>query len=174
MHEGPGGLRREEGVGQGRHEPGIGEPGEGRERDSDGDGGTQILFGGDLGRYNRPVLPDPSAVDTADVLLLESTYGDRAHDPDDNGDRLATVIRETYQLITKSFDKMIEIRMSVPESLPVTGDPSGLTQVLMNLCTNARDAMPRRMTPTLLRLFRMSQAATARPTAVDVKLLLNE
>ena len=61
----------------------------------EGDGGTQILFSGDLGRYNRPVLPDPSAVDTAGVLLLESTYGDRAHDPDDNGDRLATVIRET-------------------------------------------------------------------------------
>jgi two-component system NtrC family sensor kinase len=38
---------------------------------------------------------------------------------------------------------MIEIRMSVPEALPITGDPSGLTQVLMNLCTNARDAMPR-------------------------------
>lgn len=56
---------------------------------------------------------------------------------------LSTVIRETYQLITKSFDKMIEIRMSAPESLPITGDPSGLTQVLMNLCTNARDAMPR-------------------------------
>jgi PAS domain S-box-containing protein len=56
---------------------------------------------------------------------------------------LATVIRETCQLITKSFDKMIEIQMSVPESLPITGDASGLTQVLMNLCTNARDAMPR-------------------------------
>jgi PAS domain S-box-containing protein len=56
---------------------------------------------------------------------------------------LATVIRETYQLITKSFDRVIEIQMSVPESLLITGDPSGLTQVLMNLCTNARDAMPR-------------------------------
>lgn len=56
---------------------------------------------------------------------------------------LADVIRETYQLISKSFDKMIEIRMSIPETLPVTGDPSGLTQVLMNLCMNARDAMPR-------------------------------
>jgi two-component system NtrC family sensor kinase len=56
---------------------------------------------------------------------------------------LAAVIQETYQLITKSFDKMIEIRMSAPESLPITGDPSGLTQILMNLCTNARDAMPK-------------------------------
>ncbi len=35
-----------------------------------------ILFGGDLGRYGRPVLPDPSPVDAADVLLVESTYGE--------------------------------------------------------------------------------------------------
>ena len=40
-----------------------------------------ILFGGDLGRYGRPVLPDPSPVEEADVLLLESTYGNRVHPP---------------------------------------------------------------------------------------------
>src|SRR5262245_1535872 len=58
--------------------------------------GDQILlFGGDLGRYGRPVLPDPSPVTEADVLLLESTYGDRLHEPDDNGERLATIVRET-------------------------------------------------------------------------------
>jgi metallo-beta-lactamase family protein len=47
-------------------------------------GGQRILFGGDLGRYNRPVLPDPSPALDADVLLVESTYGDRLHpDADD-------------------------------------------------------------------------------------------
>lgn len=61
------------------------------------DGGQEILFSGDLGRYSRPVLPDPSAVDGADVLLVESTYGDRAHEPDDDGARLATIIRETIE-----------------------------------------------------------------------------
>jgi metallo-beta-lactamase family protein len=55
-------------------------------------GGRTILFGGDLGRYSRPVLPDPSAVDRADVLLMESTYGDRVHEPDDGGAKLATII----------------------------------------------------------------------------------
>ena len=44
-----------------------------------------ILFGGDLGRYNRPVLPDPSPISEADYLLIESTYGDRLHVPDDEG-----------------------------------------------------------------------------------------
>ena len=54
-----------------------------------GSAGKTILFGGDLGRYGRPVLPDPTPVAEADVLLLESTYGDRLHEPDDNGARLA-------------------------------------------------------------------------------------
>jgi len=39
------------------------------------------------------VLPDPSPVDSADVLLLESTYGDRVHPADDNGERLAGIVR---------------------------------------------------------------------------------
>src|SRR5205814_7544147 len=55
-------------------------------------GDKSILFGGDLGRYGRPVLPDPTAVAEADVLLLESTYGDRLHPPDDDGERLAGII----------------------------------------------------------------------------------
>src|SRR6185503_7418199 len=34
--------------------------------------GKTVLFGGDLGRYNRPVLHDPSPVEAADLLLVES------------------------------------------------------------------------------------------------------
>jgi metallo-beta-lactamase family protein len=56
---------------------------------------VRILFGGDLGRYGRPVLPDPSPPVDADVLLLESTYGDRVHEPDDGGARLAAIIKDT-------------------------------------------------------------------------------
>ena len=56
---------------------------------------VRILFGGDLGRYGRPVLPDPSLPVDADVLLVESTYGDRVHEPDDEGARLAAIIKET-------------------------------------------------------------------------------
>ena len=57
--------------------------------------GKTILFGGDLGRYNRPVLPDPSPVRSADVLLLEATYGNRLHEPDDDGKRLAGIVSDT-------------------------------------------------------------------------------
>jgi len=59
------------------------------------EGGRTIVFGGDLGRYNRPVLRDPSPIARADVLLIESTYGDRTHEPDDAGARLGDIVRET-------------------------------------------------------------------------------
>jgi two-component system cell cycle sensor histidine kinase/response regulator CckA len=55
---------------------------------------------------------------------------------------LVAVIEETYRLIRKSFEKKIDIRIDVPDTLPILGDTAGLSQALMNLCTNARDAMP--------------------------------
>lgn len=77
-----------------------------RMRRTDRTGGT-VLFGGDLGRYNRPVLPDPSAGTAADVLLLESTYGDREHANVNEQERLAELINETAsngaKLIIPSF-----------------------------------------------------------------------
>ncbi len=70
-------------------------------------GGTSILFGGDLGRYGRPVLLDPSPAVAADLVLAESTYGDRDHAPDDNGQALADVVQDTVRrggkLIIPSF-----------------------------------------------------------------------
>ncbi|UCG87124.1 MAG: MBL fold metallo-hydrolase [Gemmatimonadota bacterium] len=56
----------------------------------------RIVYSGDLGRWGRPILKDPGAVPEADVLLVESTYGDRTHAPDPNAD-LARVIRETAE-----------------------------------------------------------------------------
>ncbi len=44
--------------------------------------GTRVVFTGDLGRYDQPILVDPEPVEDADVLLLESTYGDREHTKD--------------------------------------------------------------------------------------------
>jgi metallo-beta-lactamase family protein len=55
--------------------------------------GSTLLFGGDLGRYGRPVLPDPTPIAEADYLLVESTYGDRVHEDDEDGEQLASVIR---------------------------------------------------------------------------------
>jgi metallo-beta-lactamase family protein len=57
--------------------------------------GRRLVFGGDLGRYDRPILPDPVRVAEADVLLCESTYGDRVHEPDGDGEKLAAIVRDT-------------------------------------------------------------------------------
>jgi len=55
---------------------------------------------------------------------------------------LVAIIAETYQIVRKSFDQKIDIQLDIQKSLPVMGDQSGLSQVFMNLFTNARDAMP--------------------------------
>lgn len=56
----------------------------------------RIAFSGDLGRYNDPVMFDPEPLRKADYLLIESTYGDRSHDPTDATDALGAVIDRTF------------------------------------------------------------------------------
>ncbi len=56
--------------------------------------GKSLVFSGDLGRWGRPILRDPELLSSADVLLVESTYGDRLHAKDENA-HLARVITET-------------------------------------------------------------------------------
>src|SRR5262249_25081769 len=55
-------------------------------------------FSGDLGQPGLPILRDPSNVDRADVLIMESTYGDRLHGTfNDSTQALKRVVTETYQ-----------------------------------------------------------------------------
>ena len=66
-----------------------------------------ILFSGDVGRQNRPILRDPTIFGEADYVLVESTYGDRLHQSLDIGDSLAEIINSTHKaggnLIVPSF-----------------------------------------------------------------------
>ncbi|MBW1700629.1 MAG: response regulator [Deltaproteobacteria bacterium] len=55
---------------------------------------------------------------------------------------LSAVIFDIYQLTRKSFDKKILIHIEANKPLPIMGEYLGLSQALMNLCNNARDAMP--------------------------------
>jgi len=57
---------------------------------------TRLLFSGDLGRRDMPILRDPSPAPQADVLLIESTYGDRLHTHHEDAERqLLDMIGET-------------------------------------------------------------------------------
>lgn len=55
-----------------------------------------ILFSGDIGRPNKPILRDPTLFDQADYVVIESTYGDRVHQPTEEiADTFAEIINST-------------------------------------------------------------------------------
>ena len=58
-------------------------------------GGKRIVFSGDLGRYDDPMLFDPQPVTEADYVVIESTYGNRTHAPSDAAEALGAVIEKT-------------------------------------------------------------------------------
>ena len=58
-------------------------------------GGKKLVFTGDLGRPDDLVMRAPEFIERADFLVVESTYGDRRHDPNDPGIALAEVIGRT-------------------------------------------------------------------------------
>lgn len=58
----------------------------------------KILFSGDLGNGNRPLIKDPVQTDETDIVLMESTYGNRSHIvPPDLAQPLADAIRDTFR-----------------------------------------------------------------------------
>jgi len=141
--------------------------------------GKTLLFGGDLGRYGRPVLPDPSQVDYADVLLLESTYGDRVHPADDDGERLAGIVNAVAarggKLIIPAFAigrveeviywlKQLEEQKRIP-SLPVFVDSPMAARALQFYAQRAdeldRDVHPEGRRVSAFVTKRMTTVASA-------------
>ncbi len=59
------------------------------------DGAIEIVFSGDLGRANHPLLEPPDPVGVADWVVVESTYGDRSHTEEDPVEEFAAVIART-------------------------------------------------------------------------------
>jgi metallo-beta-lactamase family protein len=62
-------------------------------------GGRKIVFSGDLGQPGRPVMADPAPIADADVLVVESTYGNRLHKT------LATTFDELSQVLTTTLPR---------------------------------------------------------------------
>lgn len=83
------------------------------------DNGTEkiILFTGDLGRKGLPILRNPESVQSADVLIIESTYGGKLHDPIQGMEsRLTEVIFKTI----KRGGKVIIPAFSVERTQEIT------------------------------------------------------
>ncbi len=72
-------------------------------------GGTRtIVFSGDLGRPNTPIIRDPTVVTGADYVIVESTYGGREHEPREEAarhlaDAVQTVAERAGVLLVPSF-----------------------------------------------------------------------
>ena len=64
----------------------------------DKNGPQNIIFTGDIGQWDKPLLNNPSVFDRADYVVMESTYGDRDHDkPQDIEDKLSTVVNNAVK-----------------------------------------------------------------------------
>ena len=58
-----------------------------------------IVVSGDLGRPGTPIIRDPTVLDAADYVLVESTYGGREHEPSDEAVR---ILAETVRLVDEA------------------------------------------------------------------------
>lgn len=98
----------------------------------------RLVFSGDLGRIDRPILRDPEIVRGADILIIESTYGNRLHEKvEEANDKLERIVNETCKrggkLIVPAFAvgrtqelvyrlrKLVESR-DIPADLPIFVD----------------------------------------------------
>lgn len=68
---------------------------------------TELVFSGDLGQPNQPIIKDPAVLRGADFLVVESTYGDRLHQIYDKETALLEIVNDTMDrggnLIIPSF-----------------------------------------------------------------------
>ena len=64
---------------------------------TEGEETRKLVFSGDIGNLNQPLIKDPEYLDSADYVIMESTYGDRAHgEVPDYVTELASVVQETF------------------------------------------------------------------------------
>lgn len=64
---------------------------------TEGDETRKIVFSGDIGNIDQPIIRDPQYIQEADYVVMESTYGDRLHKPpEDYRQALAAIIDETF------------------------------------------------------------------------------
>ena len=70
----------------------------------EGDESKAVVFSGDLGQWNVPIVEDPTFVTRADYVFIESTYGDRLHaEPEPRKEVLFHIIKDTAERGGKVF-----------------------------------------------------------------------
>lgn len=63
-----------------------------------GEGEKRVIFSGDVGQWDKPLVPDPELLERGDYVVIESTYGDRNHSDKGNvEEKLAEAINEAYE-----------------------------------------------------------------------------
>lgn len=113
----------------------------------------RLVFSGDLGRYDALILRDPAPVDHADYLLVESTYGDRRHPPEEPIEELSAIINETARrggmLVIPAFAvgrvqtllyllRDMKVRGKIPD-IPVFVDSPMAKRVTEVFCDNIKE-----------------------------------
>ncbi|EGO61810.1 MBL fold metallo-hydrolase RNA specificity domain-containing protein [Acetonema longum] len=63
---------------------------------NDEKGRSKYLFSGDIGQPDQPILKNPTCIDSADFVIMESTYGNRLHEGQAKEEALAQIINDTY------------------------------------------------------------------------------
>lgn len=58
---------------------------------------TKLVFSGDVGQPGQPIIKDPTFIEDADYVVIESTYGNRDHEPFDREETLAEIINDTVE-----------------------------------------------------------------------------
>jgi metallo-beta-lactamase family protein len=57
-----------------------------------------IIFSGDIGRWDRPILKDPTVFEQADYVITESTYGDRTHEgTEETSNNLVNIVNDAFK-----------------------------------------------------------------------------
>lgn len=89
----------------------------------------KLVFSGDLGQPGRPIVRDPTPIDTADVLVVESTYGNRLHRP----------LKETVDELVGVIDDTLRRRQgNVIIPAFALGRTQELLHLLVDLCRHGR------------------------------------
>lgn len=121
--------------------------------------GGRLVFSGDLGRYDDPLMPPPASVTQADHLIVESTYGNRSHGTQSVPDTLADIIQRTIRrggsIVIPAFAVgraqlllfhlwRLRLAGSIPRDLPIYLDsPMASSAVDVYLRHTADQRLPR-------------------------------